>query len=212
MAALHHLLKCILWITILEIISSKFMQLIVSRNIISQFYITVRGITHTNVMCIIVGHLWVFVDNLEMSKNDEKVKQKLELMVVLPIWLIFQYLGLLNEWLKWDEPLIRYFLLWIENYFYNNYYQRYNRSMPSHLYEMNERFENNVDCAICWDIFDEYGDEKEIILKCGHRFHGSCLREWELEQFDINIYESYKCPICRSNYNFRYKWNYIYQG
>lgn len=54
--------------------------------------------------------------------------------------------------------------------------------------------ENDAECPICKDkldnatVFDDPA-QKPCLIKCGHRFHGSCLTEY--------LKSDYRCPLCR---------------
>ena len=201
---LRWLLESFLICTIVEILFRKFNQLITSRhNRGPQSYITIRLIVFVNIMCPVLICTRKFI--LE-SDHDEYVKRILEFSVLYPLTMMFHILFVVVEWAKLDDVLIRYYFSSIENYFYNDY----NGAPPLHLYKLNQKYDNITECGICWDDFNPDSDEKENILDCGHRFHSGCLREWELEQFNMNVYASYKCPHCREYYNWKQKWNYVY--
>ena len=111
---------------------------------------------------------------------------------------------------KWEERLTKYILSWFEQLNYHYLYEIKNGLPPSSIYRLNLKFDNVNDCYICLQQFDRRGHGKEDILKCGHRFHKSCLRTWELHQFDLDHLKMYKCPICTSKYDWKNKWNYKY--
>ena len=98
----------------------------------------------------------------------------------------------------------------MENHRYNYLYKALNGPPPSKVYELNFQFDNIYECGICIDKFCKLQNGDESILKCGHRYHELCLREWELIQFKNNPYSSYQCPLCRKEYGWRDKYNYIY--
>ena len=63
-------------------------------------------------------------------------------------------------------------------------------------------------CTICLE--SKRWHQSIRYLKCGHRFHTHCIREWEKVQLNKSQFNSYKCPICQEEYNWRQKWNYTY--
>eukprot|EP01084_Bolivina_argentea_P080502 145803_1 len=77
-----------------------------------------------------------------------------------------------------------------------------NGDAPPHIYNLNSTF-NHTKCSMCIEPLNDYED---IILHCGHRHHSHCLRKWELAQLEKNPYVSYKCPICKTQYNWKQKW------
>ena len=52
-----------------------------------------------------------------------------------------------------------------------------------------ETVKNNTDfrCPICLEVVEK--DETLDVLKCGHKFHDQCIREW--------LVKNKHCPICR---------------
>jgi hypothetical protein len=50
------------------------------------------------------------------------------------------------------------------------------------------RDESRQPCVICQEDFK---DEKQVLLSCGHTFHRQCLRSWERHS------KSRSCPVCR---------------
>ena len=47
-------------------------------------------------------------------------------------------------------------------------------------------FDNNNNCSICIETLNE----NIVSLKCGHKFHFNCIKEW--------IYLNNNCPLCRT--------------
>jgi hypothetical protein len=45
--------------------------------------------------------------------------------------------------------------------------------------KMKNESTNNINCSIC---LEEINDDKLVILKCKHKFHKTCLNEWNLSQ------------------------------
>ena len=114
------------------------------------------------------------------------------------------------ELIKLDEILLRLLLSFHENLYYGKLYETRNSSIPQNVYSLNFRYDNIYECNICLNPFCKILHGNEVIVKCGHRYHKDCLRSWELKQFHDNVYGLYKCPTCRSEYNWKSKWNYIY--
>ena len=107
-----------------------------------------------------------------------------------------------------DEYIIRLFIQRRESYYYNNRY-RENGIPPRDIYILN--FRHNINnCRICLDEFDDDDDRRESILHCGHRYHTDCLREWELSQFNRNYSRPYQCALCRKQYDWTQKYDYIH--
>ena len=44
------------------------------------------------------------------------------------------------------------------------------------------------ECAVCMELIN---DTDKIILKCGHKFHATCM-------FSSIMTNNYKCPLCRT--------------
>ena len=72
----------------------------------------------------------------------------------------------------------------------------------SSAYAKNFQYNNIKQCDICKESFEL--SRPQSIIKCGHRFHKSCLNEWEYQSYP------YSCPICRCRYDLFSKWDYIY--
>ena len=109
-----------------------------------------------------------------------------------------------------QSEIMGYVYLWTDFIFYEYLYPIINGPVPPNVYQLNFQYNNIYECHICLDPFCKlsYGDE--CVLKCGHRFHSGCLREWELNQLYTNHHESYKCAICQTSYNWHDKWEYKY--
>lgn len=64
-----------------------------------------------------------------------------------------------------------------------------------------------MDCVICFNQITKYNQKT---LKCGHRFHFQCIKDWiEFSHKDI----FYSCPTCRHtniSINKKYRNNVIY--
>lgn len=56
--------------------------------------------------------------------------------------------------------------------------------------KITESFGTNDDtgCPIC---MMEYREEKVLKLRCGHKFHSTCIRDWNQANSS--------CPICRGD-------------
>ena len=139
----------------------------------SRHYITMRCILWINLYMITDSITLIMILSLE-PYIQLYVIRILVFVILSLLSKIFKQLYIENEHLKLDEIWIRQHLSFIEDRFYNDYYAKYNGSIPSNVYESNQRYNNDRQCDICWDIFDQYSDEKEIILHCGHRFHNDC--------------------------------------
>ena len=97
---------------------------------------------------------------------------------------------------------------WIDVIFYDYVYDAINGPIPPNVYELNFTYNHLLDCSICTDPFSIY--EPQTIIKCGHRFHSDCLRQWEMIQFNNNPFGAYKCPFCQNAYDWRDRWRYQY--
>ena len=114
-----------------------------------------------------------------------------------------------NIMIKPDRFIYKYFISSWENLKYNNYFL--NKLPPKFVYSSNFRYNNIYKCSICLESFNGPLYEIEVILKCGHRFHSQCIRNWELIQFSTNPYRDYyHCALCKKNYDWKTKYHYIY--
>eukprot|EP01084_Bolivina_argentea_P046405 85459_1 len=109
-----------------------------------------------------------------------------------------------------DAALKQYISSFYEDIAYGKWYATRNGSIPPNVYQLNFQYNHIYNCPICLEQFDRIHNGKEDILHCGHRFHKTCLREWELHKLEHNPNDLYKCPCCTTKYNWRQKWNYIY--
>ena len=129
----------------------------------------------------------------------------------IPVLLSLPLIMVLGDMLK-DEAnieelyIFKSIFILIEDFLYDHLYQTYNGPIPSTIYKLNNRYQNTSECPICWEDF--YGSETTI-LHCGHRYHNDCLRSWELRQFEMKAHRSYRCSMCRTDYNWTQKWNYV---
>ena len=78
--------------------------------------------------------------------------------------------------------------------------------LPSNIWPLIEKYRHKK-CVLCqydWIMCDGCW----IILVCGHCYHKSCLRKWELQQKKQKCLKCtrYKCAICKKLYNWRNKW------
>eukprot|EP00483_Globobulimina_turgida_P001405 UN01407 len=107
-------------------------------------------------------------------------------------------------YMRCEDIVTEYFAY---NYFYKWYY--INGEASQRIYQLSAKYDDR-ECAICYDEFefDEIAKNSNCILKCGHRYHSKCIREWELEQFTQNSSASYKCPLCKTEYGWKQKWHY----
>ena len=113
--------------------------------------------------------------------------------------------------IKPDRYLAAYFMSSMEKHKYNHLYKQLNGSPPSNIYQLNCKYDNIYECNICMQEFNHLKYEDESILHCGHRFHSSCIRNWELIQFENDPYSNnYKCPACTKEYNWKQKYKYDY--
>ena len=48
-------------------------------------------------------------------------------------------------------------------------------------------------CTICLSV----NNQKSMTLRCGHKFHETCIREWAYVSYEKS-YNAY-CPLCRNN-------------
>ena len=134
------------------------------------------------------------------------------------LYCMFQRTYLLYNHILWffiaiytkpDAFIYQYFILRWENSAYN--YHFLHQLPPKFVYSSNFRYNNIYSCRICLESFDGPLYGIEAILICGHRFHSQCIRKWELIQFSKNPYNDYYlCPLCKKDYNWKTKYNYIY--
>ena len=99
------------------------------------------------------------------------------------------------------EPCIISHITSMESLFYDRIFQIsiINGWIPTYLAAY---LEGAQDCGICLDPLSQ---EQQTILHCGHRYHHSCLRQWELEQYDMNL-NRYRCAYCQRSYRWTQKW------
>ena len=113
--------------------------------------------------------------------------------------------------IKPDRYLAALIMSSMEKQKYNDSNQQLNGSPPSNIYQLNFKYDNIYECHICMQEFYYLKYGEETILHCGHRYHSSCIRNWELIQFENDPYSNnYKCPSCTKEYNWRQKYKYIY--
>eukprot|EP01083_Nonionella_stella_P164711 546030_1 len=114
---------------------------------------------------------------------------------------------------KYEDHVIKAVTSFIERPFYNYLYNtRYNGEPSASVYELNFKYKNVYDCRVCLHEFGATTAQKEDILHCGHRFHRKCLRAWELQQLHVMqlqhyYFKAYQCPMCRTEYNWKQKWD-----
>ena len=115
-------------------------------------------------------------------------------------------------WLKFPiwMSFISHLTKSIERRFYDESQMIVNGEAPESVYKLNIGYSDHIheDCNICLEALNEVDHGRECIIKCGHRFHHSCLRQWELCQFHNNPYQPYSCPICKQQYDWREKWQF----
>eukprot|EP01084_Bolivina_argentea_P290588 499191_1 len=101
----------------------------------------------------------------------------------------------------------------LDSLFYNKLFETMNGSPPSKVYDLNNKLSTKSECSICKEEFNVLSEEKECILKCGHRYHKACLRKWEEIKFKVhmNPFNGHTCPMCKSSYNLFSKWRYDYK-
>ena len=109
-----------------------------------------------------------------------------------------------------DRYLTTFIMFSKEKNQYTKLYKELNGSPPPNVYILNFRYNNIYECSICMDEFCKLSHGNESILHCGHRYHSSCLRQWELQQFHDDPYSNYHCPLCNSQYIWMKKYQYIY--
>ena len=109
-----------------------------------------------------------------------------------------------------DRYLTTFIMSSKENHQYNILYKKLNGPPPPNVYALNFRYNNIYDCGICMDEFCILSHGNETLLHCGHRYHSSCLRQWELQQFYDYPYLNYHCPVCKREYDWTQKYHYIY--
>eukprot|EP01084_Bolivina_argentea_P318189 551766_1 len=91
--------------------------------------------------------------------------------------------------------------------------QYMNTQPPSFVYELNYKNDNMYQCNICSNPFiRSINNSQETILKCGHRYHQKCLREFELAHIDKDPFfsKNHQCPTCNISYDWNDKWQYKY--
>lgn len=52
------------------------------------------------------------------------------------------------------------------------------------------------ECAICLDTRIESPQRRWVRTRCGHLFHGKCLRQWWKQRSD----KSDSCPLCLTSF------------
>ena len=97
-----------------------------------------------------------------------------------------------------------------EKILYDHFYTIHNGTAPESVYKLHIRYSDRVDedCNICLQPLNQVDHDRECIIKCGHRFHHSCLRQWELNQFHTCWYDPYSCPLCKQEYDWKEKWQF----
>lgn len=96
---------------------------------------------------------------------------------------------------------------WFEKYRYDSYQDQINNRAPKEVLALNHQFNHGIcTCGICLELLTE--TQSRSILHCGHGFHRSCLRKWELARFRMKPYTTYKCPGCNKQYGHKQKWCY----
>eukprot|EP01084_Bolivina_argentea_P280844 480370_1 len=103
----------------------------------------------------------------------------------------------------------KFIVLWFENLLYDKLFSFYNKPAPLNICVLNEKSTNKHQCAICLEPFNTLLYGIECILKCGHKYHKTCLRKWELSQINIhmNPINGHKCALCKTSYSFMNKWH-----
>ena len=90
-----------------------------------------------------------------------------------------------------------------EDYFLNNYVDNIlGKVKTSDLKELTDSptYESEeVTCPICFDTLRE---EDEVVLKCGHKFHYSCILDTFKNDNKKYTKNKNKCPYCRGNGGF----------
>ena len=109
-------------------------------------------------------------------------------------------------------PIIKEFPLEFSYYLYHQNYL-YRSPVPPHVYQLNFHYNNIYECNICLDPFNKITYGNESILGCGHRFHTSCIADWEWDILRVS-YDPWNtlcgCPTCRQLYSWNQKWDYMY--
>ena len=132
------------------------------------------------------------------------------LMVILFYWIIIVISCQIIVYIKPDRYITAFIMSSLEHHRYNNVYSGLNGPAPPNVYELNFKYGNIYECNICMDPFCKLLHGNEDILHCGHRFHSSCLRQWEIQQLKNSPYTKYLCPTCKQKYHWRQKYQYIY--
>ena len=110
---------------------------------------------------------------------------------------------------KIDQKVIFYIYSFFKKHKYSQYYQSQNGQPPPNVYQLNFQYNNIYNCAICIDQFCPATQGRETILHCGHRYHSKCLSKWQYQQFENYQYIQW-CPICRQQYDWTQKYDYVY--
>ena len=116
----------------------------------------------------------------------------------------------LNIFFKEFENIHRY-LYYIFDFYLNNI--NINNNI-SYAYKLNFKYNNIYKCNICSKKFNI--NEKQTLLKCGHRYCTCCINRYEKIQRQNNYHikntNIYNCPLknCSSYYSTNTKWKYNY--
>ena len=106
---------------------------------------------------------------------------------------------------------------------YLYYHLLLDRVVPEHVHNADCALNGDTtSCSICTNDMG-HASVGEVVIKCGHRFHGMCLQNWEQTTLEMakgkwqqngksirfsDFKANYRCPLCRTTYQrWKEKWH-----